>query len=186
MEDTFFNVPPEKMDRFLPNHTWDPENEKLVQLASDDFVQYTDETLFSGGGGLVSTAMDYLRFCEMMRRGGELDGVRILSPKTVDYMAMDHLPGTLTAGGTGESPTATLMGGGFGFGLGFGVLTDSVASGVLGSVGEYNWGGAAGTLFWIDPMEEVITIGMIQLLGSPWPLRSEMKVLTYQALTELE
>lgn len=184
MEDTFFNVPPEKMDRFLPNHTWDPENEKLVQLASDDFVQYTDETLFSGGGGLVSTAMDYLRFCEMMRRGGDLDGVRILSPKTVDYMAMDHLPGALTAGGVGENPTSTLMGGGFGFGLGFGVLTDTVASGVLSSEGEYNWGGAAGTLFWIDPLEEVITIGMIQLLGSPWPLRSEMKVLTYQAMTE--
>ena len=186
MEDTFFNVPPEKMDRFLPNHNWDPENEKLVQLGSDDFVQYTDETLFSGGGGLVSTAMDYLRFSEMMRRGGDLDGVRILSPKTVDYMAMDHLPGALAAGGTGENPTSTLMGGGFGFGLGFGVLTDTVASGVLSSAGEYNWGGAAGTLFWIDPVEEVITIGMIQLMGSPWPLRSEMKVLTYQALTELK
>ena len=186
MEDTFFNVPADKMDRFLPNHGWDAENEKLVQLPTDDFVQYTDETLFSGGGGLVSTAMDYLRFCEMLRRGGDLDGVRILSPKTIDYMAMDHLPGALTAGGTGESPTATLIGGGFGFGLGFGVLNDAVASGVIGSAGEYNWGGAAGTLFWIDPVEEVITIGMIQLMGSPWPLRSEMKVLTYQALTELK
>ena len=184
MEDTFFNVPADKMDRFLPNHTWDAENESLVQMESDDFVQYTDETLFSGGGGLVSTAMDYLRFCEMMRRGGELDGVRLLSPKTVDYMAMNHLPGALTAGGVGERPAATLMGSGFGFGLGFGVLTDSVATGVLSSAGEYNWGGAAGTLFWIDPLEDVITIGMIQLLGSPWPLRSEMKVLTYQALTE--
>ena len=185
MEDTFFNVPPEKMDRFLPNHTWDAENEQLVQLGSDDFVQYTDETLFSGGGGLVSTAMDYLRFCEMLRRGGDLDGVRILSPKTVAYMATDHLPGALTAGGVGENPTATLIGGGYGFGLGFGVLNDPVASGVVGSAGEYNWGGAAGTLFWIDPVEEVIAIGMIQLLGSPWPLRSEMKVLTYQSLTDL-
>ena len=184
MEDTFFNVPADKMDRFLPNHTWDAENESLVQMESDDFVQYTDETLFSGGGGLVSTTMDYLRFSEMMRRGGELDGVRLLSPKTVDYMAMNHLPGALTAGGVGERPAATLMGSGFGFGLGFGVLTDSVATGVLSSAGEYNWGGAAGTLFWIDPLEDVITIGMIQLLGSPWPLRSEMKVLTYQALTE--
>ena len=110
MEDTFFNVPADKMDRFLPNHTWDAENESLVQLESDDFVQYTDETLFSGGGGLVSTAMDYLRFSEMMRRGGELDGVRLLSPKTVDYMAMNHLPGALTAGGVGERPAATLDG----------------------------------------------------------------------------
>ena len=75
--------------------------------------------------------MDYLRFSEMMRRGGDLDGVRILSPKTVDYMAMDHLPGALTATGVGENPTSTLMGSGFGFGLGFGVLTDAVATGRL-------------------------------------------------------
>ena len=186
MEDTFFNVPPGKMDRFLPNHTWDGENERLEQLEGDEFIGYTDATLFSGGGGLVSTAMDYLRFCEMLRRGGELDGVRILSPKTVDYMATDHLPGALSATAAGESPVDTLRGDGFGFGLGFGVLTDAVQSGVIGSPGEYNWGGAAGTLFWIDPVEEVITIGMIQLMGSPWPLRTEMKVLTYQALTELK
>ena len=186
MEDTFFNVPPGKMGRFLPNHTWDGENERLNQLESDEFVQYTGTTLFSGGGGLVSTAMDYLRFCEMLRRGGELDGVRILSPKTVDYMVTDHLPGALSATAAGESPVGTLRGDGFGFGLGFGVLTDAVRSGVIGSPGAYNWGGAAGTLFWIDPVEELITIGMIQLMGSPWPLRTEMKVLTYQALTELK
>ena len=185
MHDTFFNVPAEKMDRFLPNHTWDAENEKLNQLKSDEFVQYVDTTLFSGGGGLVSTAIDYLRFCEMLRRGGELDGVRVLGAKTVQYMIANHLPGALSATAAGESPTATIWSEGFGFGLGFGVLTDAVQSGVIGSVGEYNWGGAAGTMFWIDPVEEVVTIGMIQLMGSPWPLRSEMKVLTYQALTEL-
>ena len=149
-------------------------------------MQYEDVTLFSGGGGLVSTAMDYLRFCEMLRRGGELDGVRILSPKTVEYMATDHLPGALSATAAGESPSATFLGRGFGFGLGFGVVTDTVKGGVIGSAGEYNWGGAAGTVFWIDPVEEVIAIGMIQLMSSPWPLRSEMKVLTYQALTEMK
>ena len=186
MEDTFFNVPPGKMGRFLPNHSWDDENERLEQLESDEFVRYEDVTLFSGGGGLVSTAMDYLRFCEMLRRGGELDGVRILSPKTVEYMTTDHLPGALSAIAAGESPSATIWGKGFGFGLGFGVLNDAVKSGVIGSNGEYNWGGAAGTVFWIDPVEEVIAIGMIQLMGSPWPLRQEMKVLTYQALTELK
>ena len=186
MEDTFFNVPPEKMDRFLPNHTWDEENEQLEQLESYEFIQYEDVTLFSGGGGLVSTAMDYLRFCEMLRRGGELDGVRILSPKTVEYMATDHLPGALSASAAGESPFTTFRGRGLGFGLGFGVVTDAVKDGVIGSAGEYNWGGAAGTEFWIDPVEEVIAIVMIQLMDSPWPLRSEMKVLTYQALTELK
>ena len=186
MEDTFFNVPDEKMDRFLPNHSWDEEKEQLEQLETDVFVQYENVTLFSGGGGLVSTAMDYLRFCEMLRRGGELDGVRILSPKTVEYMATDHLPGALSATTAGESPSGTIWGRGSGFGLGFGVLNDAVKSGVIGSTGEYNWGGAAGTLFWIDPVEELIAIGMIQLMSSPWPLRSEMKVLTYQALTELK
>ena len=186
MEDTFFDVPAGKMDRFLPNHTWDEENEQLEQLESGEFLPYEDVTLFSGGGGLVSTAMDYLRFCEMLRRGGELDGVRILSPKTVEYMTTDHLPGALSASAAGESPSTTFRGRGFGFGLGFGVVTDAVKDGVIGSAGEYNWGGAAGTEFWIDPVEEVIAIGMIQLMDSPWPLRSEMKVLTYQALTELK
>ncbi len=186
MTDTFFNVPAEKMDRFLPNHTWNDENEKLQQLKKDEPFPYTGVTLFSGGGGLVSTAMDYLRFCEMLRRGGELDGVRILSPKTVAYMSTDHLPGALTAGVAGENPTAALVGGGYGFGLGFGVLNDPVRNGVIGSAGEYMWGGAAGTLFWIDPAEELVGIGMIQLLGSPWPLRTDMKVLTYQALTEMK
>ncbi|MYE23918.1 MAG: beta-lactamase family protein [Gammaproteobacteria bacterium] len=187
MEDTFFNVPEDKRDRFLPNHTWDAENETLVQTGSDEevLVGYTDTTLFSGGGGLVSTTMDYLRFCEMMRRGGELDGVRILGPKTVAYMSQDHLGGALTSGGAGERPFDTLLPGGFGFGLGFGIVTDPVAARVMGSAGEYNWGGAAGTVFWIDPVEDLIVIGMIQLLGSPWPLRAEMKTLTYQALTEI-
>ena len=187
MEDTFFNVPEEKRDRFLPNHTWDAENETLVQTGSDEevLVGYTDTTLFSGGGGLVSTTMDYLRFSEMLRRGGELDGARILGPKTVAYMATDHLPGAINAGGAGERPADALLGSGFGFGLGFGIVTDPVAARVIGSAGEYNWGGAAGTVFWIDPVEDLIVIGMIQLMGSPWPLRAEMKTLTYQALTEI-
>ncbi|MDE0691860.1 MAG: serine hydrolase [Gammaproteobacteria bacterium] len=188
MEDTFFNVPEDKRDRFLPNHTWDAENETLVQTGSDEdvFVGYTDTTLFSGGGGLVSTTMDYLRFSEMMRRGGELDGVRILGPKTVAYMASDHLPGAISAGGAGERPADALLGNGFGFGLGFGIVTDPVAARVIGSAGEFNWGGAAGTVFWIDPVEHLVVIGMIQLMGSPWPLRAELKTLTYQALTEIE
>ena len=187
MEDTFFNVPEDKRDRFLPNHTWDAENETLVQTGSDEdvFVGYTDTKLFSGGGGLVSTTMDYLRFSEMMRRGGELDGVRILGPKTVAYMATDHLPGAINAGGAGERPADALLGNGFGFGLGFGIVTDPVAAGVIGSAGEFNWGGAAGTVFWIDPVEDLVVIGMIQLMGSPWPLRAELKTLTYQALTEI-
>ena len=177
MEDTFFNVPADKMDRFLPNHSWDGENEKLVQMGENALTSYTDRTMFSGGGGLVSTTMDYLRFSEMVRRGGELDGVRLLSPKTVQYMTADHLPAA-TAGSTAEEAGDS----NFGFGLGWGVSADPVAAGVLGSAGEYAWGGAAGTLFWVDPVEEMVVIGMIQLMGSPWPLRAEMKVLANQAV----
>ena len=189
MGDTFFNVPAEKRERFLPNHTWDAENENLVQMGEDgQFGNWTDTGFFSGGGGLVSTARDYLRFAEMLRNGGELDGVRILGPKTVEFMAMDHLPASIAAGGRGERPTMTLgeeRFSGMGFGLGFGVITDPAALGVLTSAGEYNWGGAAGTLFWIDPVEEIVVVSMIQLLGSPWRLREDLMVLTAQAITEL-
>ena len=96
---------------------------------------------------------------------------------------MNHLPASISSGGTGESPG---IGGttfnGFGFGLGFGLVTDVPASGVIGSVGEYSWGGATGTIFWVDPVEDLVVVSMIQLMGSPWPLRSDLKVATYQAI----
>ena len=183
MDDTFFNVPPEKMDRFLPNHYWNAEEEKLVEMGEPAFASYRDTEMYSGGGGLVSTTMDYLRFAEMVRRGGELDGVRLLSPKTVEFMTANHLSAAIEDGGSGEQPFGSEARG-FGFGLGWGVVTDPIAARVLGSAGEYNWGGAAGTLFWIDPVEEMVVIGMIQLMGSPWPLRAEMKVLANQAIVE--
>ena len=181
MEDTFFNVPADKLDRLLPNHSWNREEQRLNQIEAP----YEETQLFSGGGGLVSSTMDYLRFSEMVRRGGELDGVRILSPKTVEFMTANHLPSTVTGGGSGENPLLGAQTRGFGFGLGFGVNTNPVGGGVLGSLGEYSWGGAAGTVFWVDPVEEMVVIGMIQLMGSPWPLRQELRVLANQAITEL-
>ena len=183
MDDTFFNVPAEKMDRFLPNHFWNAEEEKLVEMGEGAFASYQETEMYSGGGGLVSTAMDYLRFCEMVRRGGELDGVRLLSPKTVEFMTANHLSAAIEGGGSGEQPFGRGARG-FGFGLGWGVVTDPIAARVLGSAGEYNWGGAAGTVFWIDPVEEMVVIGMIQLMGSPWPLRADMKVLSNQAIVD--
>ena len=183
MVDTFFNVPPEKMDRFLPNHYWNAEQEQLVEMGEPAFASYRDTQMYSGGGGLVSTTMDYLRFCEMVRRGGELDGARLLSPKTVEFMTTNHLSAAIEGGGSGEQPFGRAARG-FGFGLGWGVVTDPVAARVLGSAGEYNWGGAAGTVFWIDPVEDMVVLGMIQLMGSPWPLRAELKVLANQAIVE--
>ncbi len=189
MEDTFFEVPEDKLDRFLPNHYIDPKTRGLAQIpegGTDAMQDYKKVTLFSGGGGLVSSTMDYMKFAEAMRNGGELNGVRILSPKTVNYMRQNHLPASIVAGGNGEQPTlgSTTNGAGFGFGLGFGLVTDAVAAGVMGSNGEFNWGGAAGTVFWIDPVEDVVVVGMIQLMGSPYPFRSDLKIATYQALTE--
>ena len=183
MMDTFFNVPPEKMDRFLPNHFWNAEEEQLMQMGEESFANYENTTFYSGGGGLVSTTMDYLRFSEMVRRGGELDGVRLLSPKTVAFMTANHLDAAIEGGGSGENPFGRGARG-FGFGLGWGIVTDPVASRTLGSAGEYNWGGAAGTVFWVDPVEDMVVIGMIQLMGSPWPLRAELKVLANQAIVE--
>lgn len=200
MQDTFFEVPENKLSRFLPNHVINPQTGALMDVAqvpADNPLavffkprpnvamnDYESVGLFSGGGGLVSTAMDYARFAEMMRNGGSLGGTRILSPKTVDYMAQNHLKPSMRMGGIGEQPTTDGNTSGVGFGLGFGVITNPAYTGVIGSAGEFNWGGAAGTVFWIDPVEEIVVVSMIQLMSSPWPLRSELRVATYQAITE--
>jgi len=186
MTDTFFVVPEDKLDRFLPNHYWDKKDSKLVTMspeASAGLTRFTDVTLFSGGGGLVSTAHDYMRFAEMLRNGASYNGVRILSPKTLNFMTKNHLPDQSSAAGSGEQPLNQAFKG-MGFGLGFGVIVDPVGTGTLSSMGTFMWGGAAGTIFWVDPVEDIVVIGMIQLMGSPWPLREELRILTYQALTE--
>ncbi|MEO2175594.1 MAG: serine hydrolase domain-containing protein [bacterium] len=187
MVDTFFQVPPEKADRFLPNHYINPETKLLTTIPKgkpEAMQDYHSVSLYSGGGGLVSSTMDYMRFAEAMRNGGSLDGKRILGAKTVAYMASNHLPASIVSGGSGEKPTLGQQLRGFGFGLGFGLVTDPVAAGVIGSAGEFNWGGAAGTVFWIDPVEDIVAVGMIQLMGSPYSFRSDLKVATYQSITE--
>ena len=133
----------------------------------------------------MSTAMDYMRFSEMLRRGGELDGKRILSPKTLAFMTHNHLSGALVASGNGENPNddSGLIRG-RGFGLGFGVVKNPVDMGVLTSAGEYSWGGAAGTIFWVDPVEDMVVVAMIQQMRSPWPLRSQLRVLSNAAIVK--
>ena len=185
MPDTFFNVPEDKRERFLPNHTWDAEAKTVKTLEEPALVPgYFETTLFSGGGGLVSTTRDYMRFSEMLRNGGELDDVRILSPKTVDFIRRDHLAATSRIIREGGPSALQLLfaAPGMGFGLGFGIVTDTPSAGVLGSEGEYYWGGAAGTAFWIDPVEEIVAVAMIQLMNSPWPMRADLRVAIYQAL----
>lgn len=188
MDDTFFNVPEDKRGRFLANHGWDAENGQYVDVTArtDARGNYVNGTLSSGGGGLVSSTMDYMRFCEMLRNGGSYDGVRLLSPATIKYMTLDHLPSAIDASGSGETPTLGALGSsGVGFGLGFSVVTDPAAAATISSKGEFAWGGAAGTVFWIDPVEDIVSIAMIQLMASPWPLRADLKATTYQAVTEM-
>ncbi len=187
MPDTSFTIRPDKRDRFAqmyaPKGTPGGLDAWLTPNASTEIEvapEYANRgfqpgaTFESGGGGLISTAMDYLRFSQMMLNGGELDGVRLLSPGTVELMARDHM-GDVTMG-FGRP--------GVGFGLDFAVLKDPGTAGDVGSAGEFNWGGAAGTRFWIDPERQIVGVFMVQILPHRTDLASKFKVLSYAALTE--
>ncbi len=173
MSDTGFVVPEEKRSRLAQLYTRGDDG-KL--FANPDITRSYQgvEGYFSGGAGLYSTAGDYLRFCRMLLNGGALDGQRILSPKSVELMSSDALD---------DIPADFPWSDGAGFGLGFQVTTDLGATGMLGSVGEYGWGGAAGTRFWIDPKEKMITLYMIQILPhTGLQFSSQFKNLAYQAI----
>ncbi len=140
----------------------------------------------SGGGGLTSTATDYLRFCQMLLNGGELDGVRIVSPKTVAHMASDHLPPDVQYGETARArfgALAPVPEMGYGFGLGFAVRKAQGLSPAPGSVGEFFWGGATGTYFWIDPQEQMVVVLMLQAPDMRLAYRYLSRRLVYAALT---
>ena len=178
MVDTFFEVPPEKLDRFGSNHRLNPDSGELEVIADGAFlgIRWQDVGLLSGGAGLVSTADDYMRFARMLLNGGSLDGVRILSPKTVSWMTRDHLPSDVRGEGVFGRDA------GIGFGLGFAVIDDAAGwSGHVGAKGEYWWGGAAGTLFWIDPEYDVIAIMMIQRFQAE-PIRQIVRTLVNAAI----
>jgi CubicO group peptidase (beta-lactamase class C family) len=153
MVDTGFYVPKEKLNRFAEFYSYDKDG-KLQVLGAHEGLNHDfsiKPALASGGGGLVSTAGDYMRFCQMLLNGGQLDGVRILSPLTVELMRTNVLP-----------PSIPILAPGAGFGLDFAVYTDPAAAGGYYGKGSYWWGGAAGTWFWIDPVNDLIVVGMIQ------------------------
>jgi CubicO group peptidase (beta-lactamase class C family) len=186
MTDTGFAVPDEKVHRFAACYRRD--SGKNLVLADDPEVSgYRKEPSFlSGGGGLVSTTTDYLRFCQMLLGGGELDRVRILGRKTVELMSTNHLPGDsdlqsfAMAGGYGEVGFA-----GTGFGLTVAVAKAPALTQVIGSPGEYMWGGAASTIFWVDPAEDLTVVFMTQLLPSgTFNFRGQLKTLVYPAITD--
>ncbi len=188
MNDTAFWVPTDKTERFTA--CYQPEGQGRGLKLQDDPRESTyakPPMLESGGGGLVSTAHDYLRFCRMMLNGGTLDGVQILSPKTVALFSLNYLPdGKEVAdmalpGMFSESGYA-----GVGFSLGCGVNVDVAKTRLPGSLGEYFWGGAAATAFWIDPEEELTVVFMTQVIGSEarLTLRRDLRTLVYSAMTE--
>lgn len=139
----------------------------------------------SGGGGLWGTTADYLRFCSFLLSRGELDGSRLLSPRTIDWMTSNHLPANADLEMFGRPLFAETSYNGVGFGLGFSVTIDPIANKVPSSAGEYAWGGAASTAFWCDPVEDLATVFLTQLLpSSTHPIRSELKQLVYQSLID--
>ncbi|ALO45999.1 serine hydrolase domain-containing protein [Pseudohongiella spirulinae] len=185
MHDTFFEVPADKLARFGTNHTFNPQTGELEVSDRPEGSNFVNRRTFeSGGGGLLSTAEDYMRFSQMVLNGGELDGQRIIGNKTLEYMTRNHLPGIFGANGVHNPQELPGFARGTGFGLGFAVVDDQTAAGGVGSDGEYYWGGAAGTIFWIDPEEELIGIVMIQHMNVRVPLRATFKALTYAAITD--
>jgi CubicO group peptidase (beta-lactamase class C family) len=183
MTDTGFSAPESEVDRCSTLYACTP-HVKMLSLAPAAAMT-RPPTFLSGGGGLVSTADDYLRFCHMLVGGGALDGVRLLSPRTLRFMASNHLPGGRTLNEMGQTTFSEVTMEGTGFGLGFSVLVDAAANQTLGSEGLYAWGGAASTAFWIDPVEELAVVFMTQLLPSTtYPLRRHLQAGVYQALTD--
>ena len=185
MVDTSFVVPPEKIDRFAANYT--RGRDKKPRLEDDPVTSaYAKPTsFFSGGGGLVSTAADYLQFCRMLMNRGELNGHRLLGRKTLDLMTSNHLPDgqDLTDLATGAFSETTYEG--VGFGLGFSIQLDPAKSQIVGSPGEYAWGGAASTAFWVDPSEDLIAIFMTQLMPSQvFNFRGQLKSIIYPAIID--
>jgi CubicO group peptidase (beta-lactamase class C family) len=192
MVDTAFYVPEEKVSRFcacyaigaLGSKTTSTQGPTL-QDDSRTSAYLKPPTFVSGGGGLVSTATDYMRFARMLLQGGELDGVRLLGPKTLALMTANHLPGGLDLPRLSRSMFSEATYEGVGFGLGFATTITPASTLIPGSAGDFFWGGAASTFFWVDPAEDLIVLFLTQLLpSSAHPVRRQLRTLVYSAITE--
>jgi CubicO group peptidase (beta-lactamase class C family) len=196
MADTDFFVPADKAHRFAACYNADPggmmsfhaaEKKGGLTLQDDPTTSsfLAKPSFISGGGGLCSTAADYLTFCRALLAGGELGGVRLIGPKTLALMTTNHLPGGRDLPEMSRSMFAEATYNGIGFGLGFSVTMDPAKTLIPGSPGEYAWGGAATTSFWIDPREELIAIFMTQVMpSSAYPVRRELRTMVYSAITD--
>ena len=196
MKDTSFFVPESKKDRFTSLYAYPgdlrelipgmegkiPEDLLMIKIDDRSYSPYLAKaSVFDGGSGLVSTTEDYLKFAQMLLNGGKLDDVRILSRKSVELLSSNHLrKEVLNRTGSDDDYVTE----GIGFGITVGVITDTGLTGQYGSNGMYFWGGAASTIFWIDPAEELVAVAMTQLLASPWPLRETFSALVYQSIDD--
>lgn len=181
MTDTGFAVPDAQLARFGTNHSYDASASKFVVIDAPRVTQARptpgfigDVTFFSGGGGLVSTAEDYMRFALMLAAGGEFNGVRILQSKTLAMMTQDQLPDGIPG----------VFGGAMRFGYGFAIVGEAGGPLAIGSPGSYFWLGAAGTRFWVDPVEDLVGIMMIQVNNNREPLANQFAELVYASLQE--
>ena len=184
MKDTSFSIGPNKVDRFAACYQRAPD--KSLELVDDPHnSSYASvPKFFAGGSGLTSTTADYYRFCEMLRRGGELDGQRIIGSRTLKMMTRNHLPGGVDLTKLALGAFAETAYDGVGFGLGFATTLDEVESGAFGA-GDYFWGGLASTIFWVDPREDLIVIFMTQLIPSAtFNFRGQLKNIIYSALVD--
>ncbi len=185
MLDTGFVVPDEDSERFAACYAYRKGAEPALLDDPETSAYRRQRSYLSGAGGLVSTTGDYLRFCQMLVAGGALEGRRVIGRKTLELMTANHLPGGtdlrhLATGGFGESGFD-----GVGFGLGFAVNLGPEATAGVGSAGEYSWGGAASTAFFVDPAEELTAVFMTQLMPSTcYPIRAQLRSLVYQAIAD--
>ncbi|NEX91760.1 serine hydrolase domain-containing protein [Caulobacter sp. 17J65-9] len=184
MNDTGFVVPAKKADRLTDCYAWaGPEKGRVMFDRGAESFWLRQPRFLSGGGGLVSTALDYHRFCLMLANGGELDGARLLGRKTLDLMTLNHLPGRSDLASMSKSLFSETQNGGIGFGLGFAVTQDVARVMIPGSVGEHYWGGMFTTSFFVDPVEKLHVVFMTQCSPSwIYPLRRELKTLIYSSL----
>jgi CubicO group peptidase (beta-lactamase class C family) len=185
MIDTGFQVRSDQVSRFAACYSATADGRMKLQDDPMTSPYLKPPVLVAGGAGLVSTAADYLRFCRMLLNGGELDGARLVSPKTLQLMTCNHLPDNKDLPQLSRSLFSEASYNGVGFGLGFAVTIDQPRTMILGSNGEFTWGGMASTLFWVDPREQLIGIFLTQLMpSSTYAVRRELRTLTYAAMTE--
>ncbi len=184
MDDTFFQVPAEKLDRLTDCYTFKAGEGRVMYDRGAESAWAHRPKLLSGGGGLVSSALDYQKFAQMCLNGGSRGDTRIVGRKTIELMTMNHLPGKSDLASMSRSLFSEAANAGTGFGLGFAVNDDVAKTMIPGSKGEYYWGGMFSTAFFVDPVEEVTMVFMTQLSPSnTYPIRRELKTMIYAAMT---